>query len=117
MRKAILIAASALALSSPAVAADLSVTPYSEVPSYERDVYPYAYRRAPPVVVEESAPVFSETFVVRRPVVVGPPPVVIEEYPYPIYAAPRVYAAPVYAYAGPGWRGGWGHRRYFGGRW
>ena len=58
----------------------------------------------------------------RRAVVVGPPPVVVEEYPYPFYAAPPVYAAPyaappVYAYAGPGWRGGWGHRRYFGGRW
>ena len=74
MRKAILIAASALALSSPAVAADLQVTPYSEGPSYEREVYPYAYRPAPPVFVEE-------TFVVRRPVVVGPPPVVVEEYP------------------------------------
>ena len=57
MRKAILSAASALALSSPAVAADLPVTPYSEVPSYEREVHPYAYRPAPPVVVEESAPV------------------------------------------------------------
>ena len=42
MRKAILGAASALALASPAVAADLSVTPhYSEVPSYEREVRPY----------------------------------------------------------------------------
>ena len=81
MRKAILSAASALALSSPAVAADLSVTPYSEVPSYEREVLPYAYRPAPPVVVEELAPIVSETFVVRRPVVVAPPPVVVEEYP------------------------------------
>ena len=33
MRKAILGAASALALSSPAVAADLPVTPYSENPA------------------------------------------------------------------------------------
>ena len=56
MRKAILGAASALALASPAVAADLSVTPrYSEVPSYEREVHPY--RTAPPVVVEEPAPI------------------------------------------------------------
>jgi hypothetical protein len=40
--------------------------------------------------------------VVRRPVIVAPPPVVVDEYP--VYAAPRVYAAPpVYAYAGPGW--------------
>jgi hypothetical protein len=105
MRKAILGAASALALSSPAVAADLPVTPYSEVPSYE-----------PPVVVEEPAPVISETVVVRRPVIVVPPPVVVDEYP--IYAAPRVYAAPpVYAYAGPAWRDGWGHQRHFRGRW
>jgi hypothetical protein len=45
--------------------------------------------------------------VVRRPVIVAPPPAVVDEYP--VYAAPRVYAAPpVYAYAGPGWRGGWG---------
>ena len=85
MRKAILSAASALALASPAVAADLQVTPYSEGPSYEREVHPYAYRPAPPVFVESRLP-SSETFVVRRPVVVAPPPVVVEEYP--VYAAP-----------------------------
>jgi hypothetical protein len=35
--------------------------------------------------------------------------VVVDEYP--VYAAPRIYAAPpVYAYAGPVWRNGWGHR-------
>ena len=67
MRKAILGATSALALASPAVAADLSVLRYSEVPSYEREVHPYAYRIAPSVVVEEPAPVVSETIVVRRP--------------------------------------------------
>ena len=113
MRKAILGAASALALaSSPAVAADLSVTPrYSEVPSYEREARPYGYRPAPPVVVGEPGPVV----VVRRPVVVAPP-VVVDEYP--VYATPRVYAGPpVYAYAGPAWRDGWGHRRHFRGRW
>ena len=122
MRKAILGAASALALASPAVAADVPVTPYSEVPSYERSVQTYEYRRAPPVVIEEPAPVVSETVVVRRPVIVAPPPVVVDEYP--VYAAPRVYAAPqvyaarpVYAYAGPAWRGGWGHRHHFRGRW
>jgi hypothetical protein len=105
MRKMILGAASALALASPAVAADLQVTPYSEVPSYERDVHPYAYRTAPPVIVEEPAPV-----------IVAPPPVVVDEYP--VYVAPRGYAAPpVYAYAGPVWRDGWGHRRHFRGRW
>jgi opacity protein-like surface antigen len=105
MRKMILGAASALALASPAVAADLQVTPYSEVPSYERDVHPYAYRTAPPVVVEEPAPV-----------ILARPPVLVEEYP--VYVAPRVYAAPpVYAYAGPVWRDGWGHRGHFRGRW
>jgi len=42
--------------------------------------------------------------------------VVVDEYP--VYVAPRVYAAPpVYAYAGPAWRDGWGHRRHFRGRW
>jgi hypothetical protein len=117
MRKAILGAASALALASPAVAADLPVQPrYSEVPSYERDVQTYEYRRAPPVVIEEPAPVVSETVVVRRPVIVAPSSVVVDEYP--VYAAPRVYAPPhVYAYAGPVWRDGWGHRRHFRGRW
>ena len=116
MRKAILGAASALALSSPAVASDLPVPRYSEVPSYERELHTYEYRSAPPLVVEEPAPVVSETVVVRRPVIVAPPPVVVDEYP--VYAAPRVYAAPhVYAYAGPVWRDGWGHRRYFRGRW
>ena len=105
MRKIILGVASALALASPAVAADLQVTPYSDVPSYERDVHPYAYRTAPPVIVEEPAPV-----------ILARPPVVVDEYP--VYVAPRVYAAPpVYAYAGPAWRDGWGHRRHFRGRW
>jgi opacity protein-like surface antigen len=109
MRKVILAATSALALASPAVAADLSVVPrYSEVPGYEQEVQPYAYRGAPPVVVEEPAPL-----IVRRPLIVAPPPVVVEEYP--IYAAPPVYSRPVYAYAGPGWRHGWGHRVH--GRW
>jgi opacity protein-like surface antigen len=51
MRKAILGAASALALASPAVAADLPVTPYSDVPSYER--HTYEYRAAPPVIITD----------------------------------------------------------------
>jgi hypothetical protein len=111
MRKAILGAASALALASPAVAADLPVTPYSQAPSYEWEAQSYEYRTAPPVVVEEPAP----AIVVRRPVIVAPP-VVFDEYP--VYAAPRVYAAPpVYAYAGPVWRPGWGYRRHFYGGW
>ena len=98
MHKAILGAASILTLASPAVAADLPVTPYSEVPSYE-------YRTAPPVIVEEPAPV-----VVRRPVIIAPPPVVV--YEYPVYAAPRVYA-----YAGPVWHRGWSHPGHFHVRW
>jgi opacity protein-like surface antigen len=53
MRKAILGAASALALASPAVAADYPVPRYSEVPSYEREAHTYEYRRAPPILVEE----------------------------------------------------------------
>ena len=104
MRKAILGAASALALASPAVAADLSIAPYGQAPSYQRETYSYEYRTAPPVVIEEPAP----TVVVRRPVIVAPP--VVDEYP--VYAAP-----PVYAYADPAWRPGWGYRRHFYGGW
>jgi len=116
MRKAILGAASALVLAPPAVAADLTVPRYSEVPSYEREIHTYVYRSAPPVVVEEPVPLVSETVVVRRPVIIAPAPVVVDEYP--VYAAPRVYAAPpVYAYAGPVWRDGWGNRHHFRGRW
>jgi hypothetical protein len=41
---------------------------------------------------------------------------VAEEYPvieeYPIYPERRVFA-----YAGPVWREGWGHRRHFRGGW
>ena len=103
MRKAILGAASALALASPAMAN--GVTPYSEVPSYGEETHAYEYRTPPPIVVEEPAPV-----------ILAGPPVVVDEYP--VYVAPRVYAAPpVYAYAGPAWRDGWGHRRHFRGRW
>jgi hypothetical protein len=116
MRKAILGAASALALASPAVAN--GVTPYSGDPSYGGEAPTYEYRTPAPVVVEESAPVV----VVRRPVVVAPLPVVVDEYPAyaapRVYAVPRVYAAPpVYAYAGSGWRGGWNNRRHFRGGW
>ena len=114
MRKMILGAASALALASPAAAADLPATPYTEAPSYER--HTYEYRRAPPVVIAEPAPLVSETVVVRRPVIVPPPRVVVEEYP--VYATQRFYAAPhAYAYAGPVWRDGWRHRRQFRGHW
>jgi opacity protein-like surface antigen len=110
MRKTILSAVSAVALASPAVAADLPVPPYSEGPRYERESHTYERRIAPPVVVEERAPIVAETVVVRRPVIVAPPPVVVDEYP--IYAVPRVYA-----YASPVWRGGWGHRRHFRDHW
>jgi hypothetical protein len=110
VRKAILGAASGLVLASPAAAADLPITPYSQVPSYQGEAPPYEYGTAPPVVVEESAPV-----IVRRPVIVAPP-VVVDEYP--VYVAPRVYTAPpIYAYAGPAWRPGWGHRGHFRGGW
>jgi len=111
MRKAIIGAACALALASPAVAADVQIQRYSEVPSYEREVPTYSYRSAPPVVIEEQAPIYSETVVVRRPLVVARPRVVVEEYP--VYAEPDA----AYAYAGPVWHEGWGHRRHFRGRW
>ena len=72
-------------------------------------------------LVKELPPVAPETYVVRRRVFVAPPPVVVEEYSVhaspQVYAAPKVYAAPLYAYAGPGWRGGWGHRGHFRGHW
>ncbi len=110
MRKAILGAAGALALASPAAAADLQIPRYSELPSYEREVPAYGYQSAPPVIVEEQAPMISEPVVVRRPIIVERLPVVVEEYP--IYAAPDAYA-----YAGPIWRDEWGHRRHFRGRW
>lgn len=112
MRNLIFGAATALTLALPAVASDLPVTSYSE--SYART---YEYRTPPPVVVERAAPVVSETIVVRRPIVVAPPRVVVEEGP--VYATPRVYAEPppAFAYAGPAWRGGWGHRRHFHGDW
>jgi hypothetical protein len=108
MLRIILVATSALALASPAVAN--GVTPYSEVPSYGSEAPSYDYRVPPPVVVEQQAPVV----VVRPPVVFAPPPVVVDEYP--VFVAPRVYAAP-YAYGGPRWRDGWGYRRHFRGGW
>jgi len=89
MRRTILGAASALALASSAAAN--GVTPYSEVPGYGSEAPSYDYRVPPPVVVEEQVPVV----VVRPPVVLAPPPVVVDEYP--VFVAPRVYAAP-YAY-------------------
>jgi hypothetical protein len=93
MLKAILGAASAVALASPALAADLSVPPpYS--------LAPYEYGMAPPVVVEEPP---SAVFV-RPPVIVAPPPVVVHEYP--------LYAAPAYGGPAPYGRWGWGHRHY-----
>jgi hypothetical protein len=113
MRNMIFGAATAFALASPTVAADLPERRYGEVPTYQREVHPYDYRYARPIIVEE--PLVSETVVVRRRVIVAPPPVFVEEDP--IYAVPPVYAAPAYAYAAPAWRGGWGYRRPFYGRW
>ena len=118
MRKGILGVASAVALASPAIAADLPVTGYDDAPTYQREVHTYEYRTAPPVVVSRPAPVITDTIVVRRPIVVAPPPVVVEEYP--VYDVPRVYARPrVYAYDGPIYRGRWGHghRGHFRGGW
>jgi hypothetical protein len=108
MRTAILGAAIALALASPAVAADLQVAPYSENPGYEQEVPPYAYGTAPPYAYGAARPYAYGTV----PPVIVAPPVVVDEYP--VYAAP-----PVYAYAGPVWRGGWGwgHRGHFRGGW
>ena len=143
MQKVILGVTSALLLASPAVAADLAVTPYSEVPRHEREVrtrevhtrevQTYEHRTAAPVVIEERAPAVSETVVVRRPpVIVERPPVIVErprvvvERPPVVVERPRVvveeeypvYAEPrVYASAGPVWRAGWGHRRHFRGGW
>jgi len=109
MRNLVLGAASAFALASPVMAADLPVVGYRE--SYTRS---YEYTPPPAVVVEEQAPIASETVVVRRPVIVQAPRVVVEDDP--VYLEPRVYAVPrAYAYAG--WRGGWDHRRYFHGGW
>ena len=110
MRKAILGAASALALASPAVAADLQVTPYSENPGYEQEVPPYAYGTVRPYAYGAVRPY---AYGAVPPVIVAPPPVVVYDE-YPVYAAP-----PVYAYAGPVWRGGWGwgHRGHFRGGW
>ena len=110
MRKAILGAASALALASPAVAADLQVTPYSENPGYEQEVPPYAYGTVRPYAYGAVRPY---AYGAVPPVIVAPPPVVVYDE-YPVYAAP-----PLYAYAGPVWRGGWGwgHRGHFRGGW
>ena len=86
MRKTILGAASAIALASPAVAADLPVpAPYSQAPGYQS----YEYRTAPPVVVEEPAP----PVVIERRVVIAPPPVMVEQYP--VYAARECTRTPV----------------------
>ena len=114
MHKTILGVASALALASPAVAADLAIPPpqYSEGPSYHRETHTHTYesRTAPPVVVERAAP---PVVVERRIVVAPPPPIVVEEYP--VYAAPRAYAYAGPIWGRPGW--GWGHRHHFHGGW
>ena len=97
MRKAVLGVASALAIASPAAAADLAPPRYSEIPPHQREVRTYEYRSVPRVVLEEPAPFVSETVVVRRPAVVAP--VVVEEYPVqsapPLYQSPPVYGTPV----------------------
>ena len=114
MRSTMLGIAAVMVAASPVMADGLPVAPYSAGPTYQREVHIYEreYRTAvAPRVVD--APVVSETVIVRRPLVVAPPRVVVEEYP--------VYTVPprVYAYGGyPVWRGGpWGHRKHFYGRW
>jgi hypothetical protein len=115
MRNAILVAASIVGIASPsiAIAADMPLPRYGEVPTYQRQVERYEYREPPPVVIEREV-------IVRRPVVVERPRVMVEEYPVyedeVVYVEPRVYGGPVYAHAGPGWRRHWGHR-HSRGRW
>ncbi len=96
--------AAAVALASPALAADLPPYPDGGM-TYQRESHTYEqqYQRVAPRVVHR--PVVQETIVVRRPIVVTPPHVVVEEYP--VYAAP-IYP-PIVAYGGPGLR-----PRYFG---
>jgi hypothetical protein len=65
IRKAILGVASALVFASQAAASDLAVAPYTNGPTYERETQTYEHRSAPPVVVEEAAPVAAETVIVR----------------------------------------------------
>src|SRR3954469_7149261 len=73
IREMVIGAAGALALASPAVASDLPVAPYTDVPRYERHTHTYEYRSEPRVVVEEPVRATTETVVVRRRVVVPPP--------------------------------------------
>jgi hypothetical protein len=99
MRKAVLGAASALVLASPAMASDLAVTRYSEVPGHAREIHTrevhtrqvdtYEHRTAPRVVVKERAPVVSERVVVRRP-----PPVIVERQPVVVERQPVVVERP-----------------------
>jgi hypothetical protein len=119
MRSTILCITAAIVTVSPVLAADYPAPPYSQGPTYQREVPRYEREyRAPaprvtvvPRVIEE--PVVSETVIIRRPVVVARPRVIIEEFP--VYTAPRQ----VYAYSAyPVWRGGpWGHRKRLFGRW
>src|ERR671930_1784981 len=76
--------AASVALASPALAADLPVTRYGEPGvTYQREVHKYEYRQeAPRIVVRRpivTAPVVTETVVVRRPIVVIEQPVVVED--------------------------------------
>ena len=111
MRTAFLGIAAAVLTASPVFAADFPVSPYSEGPTYQREVYTYEreYRElAPRVVVAPPAPVVTEVVpapvFVRRPVVVVRPPLVID---HPVYAAPEIYA-----YGYPVRRfGPWGYHR------
>jgi hypothetical protein len=107
MRTALLSIAAAVLTASPVFAADFSAPPYSEAPTYQREVQIYEreyLEPAPRVVVVPPAPVVTE--VVPAPVIARRPVVVVRP-PLPVYAAPRAYA---YSYPvrpfGP-----WGYHR------
>ena len=113
MRKAILGAASALALASPVVAADLPVQPrFTEFQAMGRN----SNVRVPSRTARRYRRAGSPRFRDRR----GSPAchcgaAASGSREYPVY---RFYAAPhAYAYAAPVWRDGWRHRRHFHGHW
>jgi hypothetical protein len=110
MSTMVMLGATALVFASPVTAADLSVVPYGG-PGYQRETHTYEYRTEPPAVVVQPAPIAEETVIVRRPIVVAPPRVVVEDYP--IYTDPLPPSA--FAYTGPVWRDEWRHRHFRGG--
>ena|SRR5215218_1870842 len=107
------------ALASSASAADLPV--FREGGTYQRETHTYEREYQGRRIVDR--PVAQETVVVRRPLIVQQPQVLVEEYP--VYARPY---PPVVAYGGqwlrPRYFAGhfyaprhWGGGRRFGSRW